>query len=196
LIDDCEDRNNRIENHEGRNGYWSTFDEDAGCTLSPTKADTVMFMSQASAGTGTGKYALHFVSSGGPDGCGVNLEFTSPKDAYDASAYVGISFGARSEGDDQQILVKISVPATDPSFGVCDPDGSPDPDQQCYDHFETSVTLTSTWDEFDVRFEDLAQEGWGLDAGQFDASQVIAIQWVARPGDANIWIDDVKFVGD
>jgi hypothetical protein len=196
LIDDCEDHNNRIEYNEGRNGYWSTFDEAAGCTVSPTKADANTFMSETAPGTGTGRYALHFVSSGGADGCGISLELTNPKKVYDASDYVGISFGARSETADQEILVKVSVGATDPDFGTCDPDGSPDPDQRCYDHFAASVSLTPTWDQFEVLFEDLAQEGWGLDAGQFDATQVVAIQWLARPGDADIWLDDVKFVGD
>jgi hypothetical protein len=188
LIDDCEDRNNRIRINQGRNGYWSTFDAGTGCTLSPSNSTGNMFMADTEDGSGTGRYALHFVSSGGTDGCGITLEFLSPKELYDASDYVGISFGARSEDGNKETLVKIAVAGTDPDFGLCG--------TECYDHFETTVLLGENWDEHVVRFEDLAQVGWGFDAGDFDASNVVAIQWLAVPGAANIWIDDVKFVGD
>lgn len=189
VIDDCEHVNNRIPRNQDRNGYWSTFDAGTGCTLEPKSSTPNSFMSETEDGSGTGKYALHFVASGGTDGCGVNLEFLSPKEPYDAARYdyVGISFGGRSVAGELDLVIKVAVAATDPSFGVC---------ETCYDHFATSVTLTEAWEEHVVLFEHLAQEGWGSDAGAFDASEIVAIQWLAIPGAANIWIDDVKFVSE
>ena len=193
LIDDGEDANNRIRTNAGRNGYWSTFDANTGCNLSP-KSNSNPFMTMAQDGTGTGDYALHFVSSGGGvAGCGVNLEFTSPVTLYDASAYTGVSFGARSQGSARTLLFRIAVDSTDPRFSECSPT---DASMLCYDHFQTTVDLTTTWQEIVVSFEDLAQEGWGLPAGDFDPSKLVAIQWLSKPGTADIWIDDVKFVSD
>jgi hypothetical protein len=197
LIDDCEDGNNRIKVNAGRDGYWSTFDAAAGCTLTPTNGMTP-FMSATQAGTGSGEKVLHFVSTGdAADGCGVNLEFTSaPVEPYDASDYVGISFGARSTSGAQNLLFKVAIDATDPRFELCDPMAAEDSMMQCYDHFQTTVMLTAEWQELVVTFSELAQEGWGLPAGAFDASKLVAVQWVARPGTADIWIDDVKFVAE
>jgi hypothetical protein len=196
LIDDGEDANNRIKVNQGRNGYWSTFDAAAGCTLSP-ESGASPFMAEAPSGTGTGNYALNFVSSGGAaDGCGVNLEFTSPVELYDASEYTGISFGARSESAAKTLLFKVVVAATDPRFEQCDPAAAADSMMQCYDHLQTTVQLTTAWQEIVVPFADLVQEGWGYSAGDFDATTLVAIQWVAKPGTANVWIDDVKFVSD
>ena len=197
LIDDAEDADNRIKVNQGRNGYWLTFDAAAGCTLSP-ESGASPFMAQAPSGTGTGDHALHFVSSGGAtDGCGINLEFTSlPVKLYDASEYTGISFGARSESAAKTLLFKVVVAATDPRFEQCDPAAAADSMMQCYDHLQTTVQLTTAWREIVVPFADLVQEGWGYSAGDFDATTLVAIQWVAKPGTANVWIDDVKFVSD
>jgi hypothetical protein len=197
LIDDGEDADNRIKVNQGRNGYWSTFDAAAGCALSPASG-AHPFMAAASSGTGTGNYALHFVSSGGAtDGCGVNLEFTSaPVELYDASEYIGISFGARSASAAKALLFKVVVAATDPRFEQCDPDAAEDSMMQCYDHLQTTVQLTTAWQQIVVPFADLVQEGWGYSAGDFDATTLVAIQWVAKPGTADVWIDDVKFVSE
>jgi hypothetical protein len=196
LIDDGEDADNRIKVNQGRNGYWSTFDATAGCELSPASG-MHPFMAEPPSGTGTGNYALHFVSSGGAaDGCGVNLEFTSnPVKPYDASEYIGISFGARASAA-KALLFKVVVAATDPRFEQCDPDAVADSMMQCYDHLQTTVQLTTAWQQIVVQFADLVQEGWGYPAGDFDATTLVAIQWVAKPGTADVWIDDVKFVSE
>lgn len=196
LIDDGEDANNRISVNDGRNGYWSTFDEGAGCVLSPA-SDDVPFMTEASSGKGNGDYALHFTSSGGgAEGCGANLEFTSPVKVYDASQYVGVSFFGRSQVGEETLLFRVVVDATDPRFELCDPEAAPNSMMQCYDHFLAPVALTTEWSEHVVLFDTLTQEGWGYSAGAFQASKIVAVQWLAKPGSADVWIDDVKFVAE
>lgn len=186
LIDDGEDSNSRIRSHQGRSGYWSTFDES--CVLSPTSSSSP-FMSAVTEGTGSGSFALHFVASGGAEnGCGVNLELTSnPVEPYDASAYSGIAFGARSETGEQIVSFRIVLAATDPRFELC---------EVCYDHFRIDVELSTTWQEFTVPFASLAQAGWGDPVDAVDPAALVGIQWVAPPGDADFWLDDVRFVAD
>jgi hypothetical protein len=199
LIDDCENGNNQILVKEGRNGYWSTFGPPA-CNLSPPSVPNSMmaaqFMTAISAGTGTGMKALHFVSQGGDeDSCGVGFDFLQARNLYDASAYAGVSFGAQSVTGDQIVLVKVSTAGTDPKFGFCDENAESGSGKQCYDHFFAEVMLGDTWRDYTVSFADLVQEGWGFAPPDgFDPAEIVGVQWVAKPGTANIWIDDVKFV--
>jgi len=195
LIDDCDDGNNQLRLNQERNGYWSTFGPTA-CNNSPTNAMATQFMSAASTGNGTGLKALHFVSQGGDeDSCGVGFDFSKPKAAYDASAYAGVSFGARSASGSQILLVKVATVGTDPMFDFCDDAAEPGSGEQCYDHFLAPVTVTATWAEYTVSFEELMQEGWGyVPPDGFDPAEVVGIQWVAKPGTSDFWIDDVKFV--
>ncbi|MDQ2644494.1 MAG: hypothetical protein M3020_11800 [Myxococcota bacterium] len=140
--------------------------------------------------------ALHFVAEGGDeDSCGVGFDFLKSRELYDASDYSGISFGAQSVGGEQIILVKVATAGTDPKFGFCDETAEPDSGAQCYDHFLASVTVSATWDEYTVSFADLMQEGWGFEPPDgFDPAEIVGVQWVAKPGTADLWIDDVKFV--
>ena len=195
LIDDCDDGNNQLRLNQERNGYWSTFGPTA-CNNSPTNTMATQFMSAASTGNGTGLKALHFVSQGGDeDSCGVGFDFSKPKAAYDASAYAGVSFGARSASGSQILLVKVATVGTDPMFDFCDDAAEPGSGEQCYDHFLAPVTVTATWAEYTVSFEELMQEGWGyVPPDGFDPAEVVGIQWVAKPGTSDFWIDDVKFV--
>jgi len=195
LIDDGEDGNNRIRLNEGRNGYWSTFGP-AACSVSPTNTMATRFMTAVSGESGTGDFALHFTSKGGADdSCGVGFDLVNPKDIYDGSAYSGISFGARSDAGEQTVYVKISTAGTDPAFDECDPDAAIDSPEQCYDHYFAEIALDDTYREYTVAFTDLIQEGWGFEPPHgFDATEIVGVQWVAKPGTANIWIDDVMFV--
>ena len=199
LIDDCENGNNQILVKEGRNGYWSTFGPTA-CNLSPPSEPNNMmaaqFMTAISAGTGTGMKALHFVSQGGDeDSCGVGFDFLQARNLYDASDYAGVSFGAQSVTGGQIVLVKVSTAGTDPKFGFCDENAESGSGEQCYDHFFAEVMLDDTWRDYTVSFADLVQEGWGFAPPDgFDPAEIVGVQWVAKPGTANIWIDDVKFV--
>jgi hypothetical protein len=195
LIDDCDDGNNQLRLNQERNGYWSTFGPTT-CNNSPTNTMATQFMSAASTGNGTGLKALHFVSQGGDeDSCGVGFDFSKPKAAYDASAYAGVSFGARSASGSQILLVKVAMVGTDPMFDLCDDAAEPGSGEQCYDHFLAPVTVTATWAEYTVSFEELMQEGWGyVPPDGFDPAEVVGIQWVAKPGTSDFWIDDVKFV--
>ncbi len=193
LIDDGEDRNNRVRLNQGRNGYWSTFGPTT-CMATPTNTMATSFMTAVSGGSG--EYAVHFTAKGGDDdscGCGFNL--LDPKDVYDASAYSAVGFSARSESGEQTIFVKFVTPGTDPDFEYCDENAAADSHEQCYDHFFAEVLLDDTWRDFTVVFEDLLQEGWGFEPPDgFDPAEIVGIQWVAKPGTANLWIDDVKFV--
>jgi hypothetical protein len=116
------------------------------------------------------------------------------------SAYHGIVFWGMSSASNQ-VKVMFNDSDTDVFGGKCgQSDAAAD---QCWDAFSKYVTLTDTWQKFEIRFTDLYQEGWGYAApsGKFDATTVSMLAFqVNGPGSstapavtADIWIDDIYF---
>ena len=119
---------------------------------------------------------------------------------YDVSGYTGIVFWGMSPASNT-VKVQFSNDDTVPSGGKCGQnDASVD---QCWDHFAALVSLTNTWQRFEVKFSDLRQDGWGhpVPSGVFDATTAHGINFeilgpnsaTAPPAAADFWIDDVYF---
>ena len=116
-----------------------------------------------------------------------------PKQLYDVSRYRGITFFAK---------IALSDAATvSPSIRVVVPDRATDPDGMvctagvCNDHFGANIALTPEWTSYTILFGTMTQEGWGTQAGQFDAVSAYGVEFQFPVQAAfDCWIDDIAFV--
>jgi endoglucanase len=192
VIDDFMDGNNQVLVEEGRKGYWYTFVDKVGTTISPP-AGHKFIMSPG--GTNGGAFAARMMgkvsASGDPQYAGMGFSFTNPKGAYDASKYKGISFWAKV-GPGSQKAARLKVPDvnTDPDGKVC---------TECFNDFGVDLDLSETWTKYTVSFDKMSQmEGWGSpQKDRIDNTKLYGMQWqVNKPGQSyDIWISDVAFVG-
>jgi alpha-L-arabinofuranosidase len=130
--------------------------------------------------------------------CQEGFTLVNPEGPFDASKYDGIVFWGMSP---QGNTIKVQFPNDDtvPTGGKCgQTDAAAD---QCWDSFATSVSLTSTWQRFEVKFSDVHQDGWGMPVGIFDAASLRGVNFQilgpttasGPPVTADFWIDDVYF---
>jgi endoglucanase len=189
-IDDSEDANNQVKVQNGRNGYWYTFIDKVGSTISPP-ANHTFIMSKG--GANGSMYAARFLgkisSSGDPLYAGMGFNLTDPKGQFDASSFTGISFYAKAApGSVKTIRLKVPDVSTDPDGKVC---------TECFNDFGADLTLTDQWKQYRIPFSDMAQmEGWGAPHPKgIDRSKLYAVQFqVNSPGaEYDIWVDDVAF---
>jgi hypothetical protein len=132
--------------------------------------------------------------------CEDTLTFASSDAPFDISAYSGIVFWGMSAVSNT-IKVQISNGDTVPAGGKCgQSDASSD---RCWDNFATDVTLSDTWQRFEVKFSSLSQSGWGhpVASGVFDPTTAHGINFEVLgptsaggpPVTADFWIDDIYF---
>jgi hypothetical protein len=137
-----------------------------------------------------GKWAGHFAAST-PTGWGnnwtANFRSGSGPVAYDARAYGGVSFWAAFGGDNGP---SFAVP-----FGIVTMDTAPNSPicgTNCSDDYMKGVPLTNDWQRYELRFQDLAQAGWGAVQTPMRRDQLVGfIIWTKQQCD--IWIDDLRF---
>ncbi len=192
LIDDCEDQNNQVVVHQGRSGYWYTYVDEAGSTVTPTAGAQGGTFVMSEGGVNGSGYAARMngkVGSGGTVYVGMGMNFVDPKDAYDASKYGGIKFYAKKGAGSGRIRIKIPDGDTEPDGGKC---------QECFNDFGADVELTEAWTEYVLPFYLAKQEdGWGDTFNKILPNSLYGIQWQTNTPGANfdIWVDDIAFVG-
>jgi hypothetical protein len=133
-------------------------------------------------------YHLGIAATGNPDA----------RIPYDLSAHTGIVFWGMAQKP-TELKVAISDADTDPIAGRCGQTVTPG--DQCWDSFSSRVTLTETWQRFEVTFDSLRQEGWGYRApsGAFDPPTAYNLAFQvngpasagAEPVVTEFWIDDL-----
>jgi endoglucanase len=191
-IDDAEDNNNQILSQKGRGGYWYTYADKLGTRVVPAAGGKFSMTKGGAASSGHGARMVGKVSSDGEVVfAGMGLGFTDPKRPYDASAFTGISFWARVEGDSaRQVRLKVPDVSTDPAGGVC---------SACFNDFGVDLTLTTTWTKYTIPFSAMTQQdGWGAPhPPAIDPSKLYGLQWqVVTPGAAfDVWVDEIQFTG-
>lgn len=179
---------------KGRGGYWYTFLDKAGSSITPMPGDQGGTFSMTPGGAnGTGHAARMHGQIGGGDvlyaGMGVN--FVDPKGQYDASAYQGITFwGKKGAGSTGKVRLKVPDVNTDPDGGVC---------SECFNDFGMDLVFTDQWRQYIIPFRSMKQmKGWGnpLKSG-IEPSKLYAIQFQVNEKNApfDIWIDDIQFTG-
>lgn len=116
------------------------------------------------------------------------------KQTYDASAYKGIAFWAKSNTATAAVRLGFKDKNTAPEGGQCDAmmtSGA----QACNDDWGKALNFTNAWQPFTVTFADLTQAGWGKAATAFDSKAVYSVQFQVSQGiDFDLCIDDLAFV--
>jgi endoglucanase len=191
VIDDGEDNNNQISLNKGRAGYWYTFADKAGTTITPSAGGTYSMSRGGANGSSLAARASGKVGGGQVVYGGVGFNFIDPKGSYNASAYKGISFWAKvGEGSATKVRLKVPDVNTDKDGKVC---------TDCFNDFGMDLDLTTTWTKYTVPFSAMTQmAGWGAPhPGSIDTTKLYGVQWqVNAPGATyDLWVDDIAFTG-
>lgn len=195
LIDDLEDGNVLIKASHGRTGNWDIASDGVG-TQTPSP-----FSVAAGSGAPPSDIAAYTEGSGLGTWASLNVSMRSGGQAYDASAYKGLTFQAKvGAASSQTIRVRVVSGDTDPRGGVCkDPGETPTPPQSefCYDHFFQEVDLTEDWETYRVLFEDFGQSDTGMAFDSINLETVYQIEfYFDQPDDIELWVDDLYFIED
>jgi hypothetical protein len=192
LIDNMEDAEGSILASEGRKGAWYIYnDETMGATQEPAMVPFTMAKVEPPRDGST--YAANTKGSGFMTwgaGFGFDLNTTGmTKSAYDASKYSGISFWAKiGAGTSGAVRFNIGDKNTAPAGGVCGTG-------KCDDDFGADLTLTETWQKFEIKFADMKQVGWSM--AMLPAIEKSALYSVHFQSGAkltfDIWVDDIGF---
>lgn len=181
LIDDFEDGDSKVATVSGRSGAWVLGSDGTGVLTAENSARCAA----------RGERSGHFTGDGFTD-WGANwtavFEESNAGTAvgYDGAAYRAISFWA------------AVGPAAEPPFelpvGVTTMDVAWNSNgcTVCMDYYRTTITLTPTWQRFEIPFDSLAQAGVGDPLVELRKDQLVGlIFWPKRPFD--LWIDDARF---
>ncbi|HMJ50871.1 MAG TPA: carbohydrate binding domain-containing protein [Polyangiaceae bacterium] len=193
VIDDGEDGNNQVSDAGGRGGYWYTFLDKVGSSITPkpeAQGGKFAMVPQGANGSQYGANAKGKVAAGEIVYAGVGFNFLDPKAPYDASKYDGISFWAkRGSGSTGKVRLKVPDTNTDPDGKVC---------SACFNDFGKDLSLTEEWTKFTVPFSEMRQlGGWGAPhPPHIESPKIYGVQWqVNQPGAAfDISIDDLQFI--
>jgi len=197
LIDDLEDGDGLISGAGSRVGSWYTYnDSTPGAVQTPAPMST--FKGTAPGSTTSPKFAA---TTKGPKfttwGAGMGFTFNNPGSKacpYNASAYKGIRFWAKTNSTAVALKAMIKIPGTTPTTadsGTCVASTT----NKCEDHYylKPSPMLTTAWKQYDLSFASAAQDGFGA-VVPFDKTNIIAMQFqIAMDVAFDISIDDVTF---
>ena len=191
LIDDAEDNNNQIALNKGRAGYWYTFGDKVGSTVTPAAGGTFAMSKGGASGSALAAHASGKIGGGQVVYAGMGFNFIDPKGAYNASAYKGISFWAKvGPGSATGVRLKVPDADTDPDGKVC---------TECFNDFGADLELTTAWTKYTVPFSTMTQlAGWGAPhPGALNPAKLFGVQWqVNSPGATyDIWVDEIAFTG-
>ena len=208
VIDDMEDGDGYIREANGRTGMWQAFnDGTATGTETPAQGETFtmtdMDPPRSIAGTSPSgatmsEHAVH-IKGGGYSGWGAGwmVDFNSvggARQPYNAGAYAGIVFWAKSDGPPTDVKVSLPDLMSDTAGGICDPLDNRVGGKGCYDDFATNITLTKQWRRFEIAFNSVATGNWGY-RHIFDKTHLFGIKFSVMPSFAlfDSWVDDVYF---
>jgi endoglucanase len=194
MISDGEIGPNQTNPIKGRGGYWYTFLDNAGSTVTPTAGAQGGTFTMADGGANGTKKAAHMTGSIGTADivyAGMGLNFVDPKGQYDASKYKGVSFwGKKGPGSTGKVRLKMPDVNTEPDGKVC---------SECFNDFGMDLVLTDQWQQFTIPFAALKQmKGWGNPIkSSIEPTTLYGMQFqVNQPGATfDIWIDEIQFTG-
>ena len=187
MIDDFEDGNGALLPEDGRQGFWYIFNDGSVGSSQMPPSDMVL---PVDGGANNTSYAMHTSGSGFTVwGAGLGIDFRNMggnnplKLPYDASSYSGIVLMAKGNGP---IRVSVQIEATVPvaEGGTCE--------SECDAH-GILLDFTEDWQQFELPFDQLAQEGWGTPA-DWDAMTTTSILFRVNPNvDFDFWVDEIGF---
>jgi hypothetical protein len=199
VIANFEDGTGAVLQVGGRGGGFYMFNDGTGMQTPPTG----MLPPAAKTDRCGSTYALCMSGKGFMTwGAGMGTDFAPTtggmgmgmKQTYDASAYKGIAFWAKSNTTNASVRIGFKDKNTAPEGGVCDAMMSSGA-TACNDDWGKALTFTNSWQPFTVMFSDLTQAGWGKAATAFEVKAVYSVQYQVSQGvDFDLCIDDVFFV--
>jgi hypothetical protein len=179
FIDDFEDSDDTITPRDGRSGFWRW----ARDTDAPGTAPALLPNPRPERKPGN-LQALHVKGDQLKD-WGASVELTLKPNCYDASAYAGIAFSARGPGRIYVALRQVDV--IPPEFhGTCEHD--------CYNAHVRKIDLDERFRDYEVRWTDVEQRGYGKP--KLDVTRLHDIAFQIRPEDTpyDVWIDTLRFI--
>jgi hypothetical protein len=116
------------------------------------------------------------------------------KQTYDASAYKGVAFWAKSNTATASVRVGFKDKNTAPEGGQCDAMATMGA-AACNDDWGKAISFTNAWQPVTLLFSDMMQAGWGKAFTAFDNKAVYSIQFqVSQGADFDLCVDDLVFV--
>lgn len=191
VIDDLDDGDGRIAMTAGRQGPWHSFNDTSSGNQKPPVNGT---FAPEMGGVNGSPYAAHTSGSGyqfGGIGFDLNNATMTPggmdSQAYDASAYKGITFWAKGNGN---LRVEFSQKGFVPTAngGSCT--------DSCWNVYgsraaQGMLSLTD-WKQVTIPFAGLTRDD-GSTKPAFDPSQLMGIAFKHEGSSFDFWIDDVEF---
>ena len=202
-IDDLEDNDKTtlVFNNPRRDGIWDTGQRDATGQQVP---EQFMFLpkalSAAEAPYANDKYAAYTKGNGfTTSGAYMNVSMRSWADyantpQYDASKYTGLSFLAKVGASSTKAMrVRFISGDTDPRGKKCKTVGMQS--ELCYNHYFSVVTLSNTWQKYELSFaDDFAQGGDGMTNDAINLKGMYGLEFYFNPSnDFELWLDDLTF---
>ena len=198
LIDDLNDDDGSIPRVDGRIGVWYVYNDGTGPQVPEaanheTAAECIATMDEWRPPLGDGQACSTggpFTTWGGAIAVGLN-DLNCRGCDYDASIYDGVRFTISGEVTGRLILFVRTGDTTASTWGGdCGND-------DCTDGHNVELQVSSSPQVIEVSWDDLAQEGWGVDVA-FNIRKLRALQWQVMPTteDASftdLCIDDVEF---
>jgi hypothetical protein len=149
-----------------------------------TATSTLAPLAIASPGANGTSKAIH-LSGSGFQGFGAGMG--TMMICTDTSAFQGVTFWAKgTSGTSNNIALQVAIPQTQAvaDLGDCT--------TKCYDHPSKKVALTASWQQYSVKFTDLAQAGFGNPASY--GGIVMALNWVSLEGpNLDFQVDEISF---
>jgi hypothetical protein len=188
LIDDMELGTGSIPQTKGRVGAWYTYNDGTTAGMQtptagkPFVVDLAGFAGKCARTNGSG-----FTVWGAGMGVDLNNNGTSAKGVWNASAYTGVTFMAKSTSP---FRVKVLIPATTPTAegGTCTGAG-------CGNNHGFIVPASPSWTSVSVPFSSLMQETWAdANPATFSNAAIIGIQFqVTKDANFDVAIDNLGF---
>jgi hypothetical protein len=179
LLDDFEDGDEGLPPLEGRNGYWTRFEDDS----TPQRSHILPPMARRHA-TASNRLALH-ATGGKLEGWGASIGVRFGPSCYDLSAYRGIRFSALGPGRLEVGVLEVRVIPVEWG-GSCV--------EECYRGHAKEIELEASWRNYELRWEELEQ--WGKPRRPLDPTRVQSLVFSVLPEDTpyDFWIDDMSFL--
>lgn len=191
-VDDFEDADSKIFKVFEREGWWYTAtDGTAGEQVFPEKGTFAPVPLPQDEASSDNEYAAHLTAAGQTDWgavWGTTLKWVRKGVGcpFNASAFSGFEFRAKGPAT---LWVNFPTPDTTPkeNGGKCR--------EECWDSYGKLVRIKEGWNHYQIRWNQLQQEGWGTDA-RFDLERLMNINFSAKTSalPADVWIDDLRFL--
>lgn len=191
-VDDFEDGDNKIFKVFEREGWWYTAtDGTEGEQVFPEKGTFAPVPLPEAEASPDNEYAAHLTASGQTDWgvvWGTTLKWIRKGIGcpFNASGFSGFEFRAKGPAT---IWVNFPTPDTTPkeNGGKCS--------DKCWDSYGKLVRIKEGWNTYQIRWDQLQQEGWGTDA-RFEVERLMNINFSAKTNalPADVWIDDLRFL--